>query len=200
MKQTFYSSQFVIKAYTKENSYYLYVDKENLDNVRFINSEKISNIYSITRFNLNKDTYKLLEEFILDLKEKYKNEYEFKIEILPETQIKEGLYLPHPQNIIINPNTIIGKNCTILQDVTIGNNNYKGLNNLAILGDSISIGAGTKIIGPVIIGSNTIIGANSVVVKSFENPNQIIAGNPAKLIRKEANMYVHNQYLREKNE
>lgn len=129
-----------------------------------------------------------------------KLQFEFKIEILPETQIKEGLYLPHPQNIIINPNTIIGKNCTILQDVTIGNNNYKGLNNLAILGDSISIGAETKIIGPVIIGSNTIIGANSVVVKSFENPNQIIAGNPAKLIRKEANMYVHNQYLREKNE
>lgn len=82
MKQTFYSDQFVIKAYTKENSYYLYVDKENLDNVSFIDSSKIFNIYRITHFNLSKETYKLLEDFILDLKEKYKSKYEFKIEIL----------------------------------------------------------------------------------------------------------------------
>lgn len=129
-----------------------------------------------------------------------KLQFEFKVEILPKTQIGEGLFLPHLQNIIVNPNVVIGKNCTILQDVTIGNNNYKGLNNLAIIGDNVSVGAGVKIIGPVRIGNNTVIGANSIVVKSFEDSNQIIAGNPARIIRKDSNIYIHNQYFKVKNE
>ena len=82
MNKTFLSDHFVIKAYSKYNVYYLYVDNENLDNIKFINSEKIFNIYSITRFSLDKKTYKLLKDFIFDLKEKYKNEYKFKIKIL----------------------------------------------------------------------------------------------------------------------
>ena len=129
-----------------------------------------------------------------------KLQFEFKVEILPKTQIGEGLFLPHLQNIIVNSNVVIGKNCTILQDVTIGNNNYKGLNNLAIIGDNVSVGAGVKIIGPVRIGNNTVIGANSIVVKSFEDSNQIIAGNPARIIRKDSNIYIHNQYFKVKNE
>ena len=60
MNKTFLSDHFVIKAYSKYNVYYLYVDNENLDNIKFINSEKIFNIYSITRFSLDKKTYKLL--------------------------------------------------------------------------------------------------------------------------------------------
>lgn len=126
-------------------------------------------------------------------------EFSFKVEISPGTYIEEGLYLPHLQNIIINSNTKIGKNCTILQDVTIGNNPYKGLEKLAIIGDNVTICAGVKIIGDIKIGNNLIIGANSVVVKSF-NDNLIIAGNPAKVIREEKDIYIHNLYTEEKSD
>jgi len=103
------------------------------------------------------------------------------VEINPITDIKEGLFLPHPNGIVMYAKVKIGKNCTILQQVTIGNNIRKGIDGIATLGDNVSIGAGAKIIGQCKIGNNIIIGANAVVVKDI-NDNSVVAGIPAKYI------------------
>jgi len=46
-----------------------------------------------------------------------------------------------------------------------------------------SIGSGATILAKITIGENAIIGAGSVVTKDVP-PNTIVAGNPAKIIRK----------------
>jgi UDP-2-acetamido-3-amino-2,3-dideoxy-glucuronate N-acetyltransferase len=46
-----------------------------------------------------------------------------------------------------------------------------------------SVGANSTIMCGTIIGENSLIGAGSVVIKSVE-PNIIVAGNPAKFLRK----------------
>ena len=46
-----------------------------------------------------------------------------------------------------------------------------------------SIGSGAVILSHVIIGENAIVGAGSVVTKNVA-PNVIVAGNPAKFLRK----------------
>ncbi|BAF72499.1 serine acetyltransferase [Sulfurovum sp. NBC37-1] len=102
-------------------------------------------------------------------------------EIDPKTDIKEGLFLPHPNGIIIHHKAKIGKNCTILQQVTIGNNANKGLEDIASIGMNVSIGAGAKIIGACEIGNNIIIGANAVVVKNIHD-NSVVGGVPARYI------------------
>ncbi len=51
------------------------------------------------------------------------------------------------------------------------------------IGNNVWIGTGSIVLDGVTIGDNVVIGAGSVVTKSFES-NQLIAGNPAKLIRK----------------
>lgn len=52
-----------------------------------------------------------------------------------------------------------------------------------IIEDNVWIGEGVSILAGITIGKNSIVGANAVVTKSFP-PNSIIAGVPARLIKK----------------
>jgi serine O-acetyltransferase len=80
--------------------------------------------------------------------------------------------------IFIHPWVKVGKNCTIFQQVTIGQEYGKA----PVIGGNCMIGAGAKIIGDVTIGNNCDIGMNAVVTHSFPD-NCVIAGVPARLIR-----------------
>lgn len=53
-----------------------------------------------------------------------------------------------------------------------------------IIGDNCWIGMNSVILPGVTLGNHTIVGAGSIVTKSFTDGNCIIAGNPAKIIRK----------------
>ena len=69
------------------------------------------------------------------------------------------------------------------------NHDFKDKNKVAksdpiIIGDNCWFGANVIILPGVKIGNNCIIGAGSVVTKKFIEDNCIIAGNPAKVIRK----------------
>lgn len=52
-----------------------------------------------------------------------------------------------------------------------------------VIGNRVWIGANTMILKGVVIGTGAVVGAGSVVTKSVE-PYTIVAGNPARLIRK----------------
>ena len=54
-----------------------------------------------------------------------------------------------------------------------------------VIGDNVWLGAGAIIVAGVnISGNNIIIGANSVVTKDIAESNVIVAGNPAKIIKR----------------
>jgi serine O-acetyltransferase len=78
-------------------------------------------------------------------------------------QIDGGLLLPHPNGIVIHPDTTIGPNCLIFQQVTIGVTHSSS--RPPTIGGHVDIGAGAKILGPVVIGDHVRIGANAVVTK-----------------------------------
>lgn len=75
---------------------------------------------------------------------------------------------------------MIGKHCTIFQQVTITEGDDK---TSATIGDNCYIGAGAKILGNVKIGDNVKIGANAVVVTDIPS-NCTAVGVPARIIRK----------------
>lgn len=113
------------------------------------------------------------------------NRFAFKYgyEINPRTNIGRGLRLPHRGGgIVIHGDAIIGNQCEIMQNVTIGSNIMKSRNNVAQIGDCVTLCAGVKIIGNVKIGNNVIVGANSVVTKDIPDYS-IVAGIPAKVIK-----------------
>jgi serine O-acetyltransferase len=79
-----------------------------------------------------------------------------------EAKIGEGFHLIHGGNVRIHPDTVIGKDCAILHDVTIGTN--MGKHGVPVIGDGVHIGSGAKILGPITIGDGAIIAANSLVL------------------------------------
>jgi serine O-acetyltransferase len=78
-------------------------------------------------------------------------------------EIGGGLVLMHPNGVVIFPGSVIGPNCTIFQQVTIGTGGPKA--GAPVLGGHVDVGAGAKILGGVKIGDHALIGANAVVLK-----------------------------------
>lgn len=95
--------------------------------------------------------------------------------------IESEFVIFHYGAIATNELTIISKNCTIRQGVTIGNKNYA--DDVPIIGENVDIGAGAVIIGRIKIGTNVCIGANAVVLKDVSN-NYIAIGVPAINVKK----------------
>lgn len=93
-------------------------------------------------------------------------------------QLGLGLLCPHPNGIVIHPEAVIGPNCLIFQQVTIGAGSSPGY---PVIGGHVDIGAGAKILGPVRVGDHARIGANAVVLSDV--PERATAvGIPARII------------------
>lgn len=106
----------------------------------------------------------------------------FACDIPYKTQIGENVLFPHHAlGIVIHPSAIIGDNCILEQNVTIGGRS--GISTLPIIGNNVMIGAGATVIGPIVIGNNVQIGAGAVVVKDVPD-NCVVIGVPAKIIKK----------------
>ena len=96
--------------------------------------------------------------------------------------------LPHGVfGIFMGAFTHIGKNVTILQQVTIGEDTFspKKANARRYIGDGTFIGAGAKIIGGCVIGKNCRIGANACVYSDMPD-NTVAVMQPTRLIQKVA--------------
>jgi len=76
-------------------------------------------------------------------------------------RIAGGLMLPHPTGVVVHPEAVIGPNCLLFQQVTIGTGPKPGVPRL---GGHVDVGPGAKILGGVTIGDHAVIGANAVVL------------------------------------
>src|SRR5262245_25625577 len=89
-----------------------------------------------------------------------------------------GLLIPHPNGIVIHPDAIIGVNCLIFQQVTIGTREGRGV---PVIDGHADIGAGARILGRVHIGAHARVGANAVVTTDVA-PGTTVAGIPARVV------------------
>ena len=99
-----------------------------------------------------------------------------------QAQIGKGTKLGYGGiGVVIHSKSIIGKNCSINQQVTIGggNSKYEGV---PFIGDNVYIAKGAIVYGGITICNNVTIGANAVVNKPVPD-NAIVAGIPAKILR-----------------
>lgn len=88
--------------------------------------------------------------------------------------------LPHGLNgIIVSHNAVIGKDCRIYHQVTIG----EGRDGAPQIGDHVVIGAGTKIVGKVTVGSYARIGAGCVITQDIPERALVLACAPCIIVK-----------------
>ena len=87
----------------------------------------------------------------------------------------------------IGDNTVISWNCQFIDD-DFHKINYEGKvesSKIIHIGSHVWIGANSVILKGVSIADGCVIAANSIVTKSVTEQNVLIAGNPAKIIKRE---------------
>lgn len=124
--------------------------------------------------------------------------YEFKygIAISYQTQIGGGLYIGHVGGIVVNRQVIIGANCNLSHQVTLGVANRGPRKGNPIIGDNVYIGPGAKVIGNICIGNHAAIGANCVVTKDVPEMG-VVVGIPGRVISYKGSSGYINQTMGE---
>jgi acetyltransferase-like isoleucine patch superfamily enzyme len=95
------------------------------------------------------------------------------------------------EGVIIEDNVFVGHNVTFINDpyprATTENGNLQTEDDWVCIPTLIkkgaSIGSGATLLSGITVGENAVIGAGSVVTKDVP-PNTIVAGNPARVLRR----------------
>ena len=93
-------------------------------------------------------------------------------------KIGPGFCLIHPANVYIGRGVVIGAQCKLFHEVTLGTGSVPGTPRL---GDNVDIFVGARILGGVQVGSDSMIGANCVVMKDVP-PCSVVMAAPTKTI------------------
>ncbi len=97
------------------------------------------------------------------------------------TNIEGKITFPHGfYGVFISGDAIIGKNCVIFHNVTIGSNTLPDSKKTGSpkIGNNVFIGAGATIIGGISIGENCRIGANCTVSSDIPSNCLVIMEKP----------------------
>jgi serine O-acetyltransferase len=103
------------------------------------------------------------------------------IELPYSAHIGRRVVIEHQGSIVVHGNAVVGDECILRQNVTLGNRTMDQPWDAPILGARVNVGAGAKILGAVTIGEGAQVGANAVV--HVDVPSGAVAvGVPARLI------------------
>lgn len=110
------------------------------------------------------------------------NQILFGCDIARGATIAGGLYLPHPQGVVIGEFVRIGSNCIVHQGVTLGARGEEHEGGYLEIHEEVEIATGAKILGVLTLGAYARIGANAVVLKSVPAAG-VAVGIPARVVK-----------------
>jgi serine O-acetyltransferase len=103
------------------------------------------------------------------------------IALQPQATIGKGLYIGHGGSVFVGGSAVLGENCNLSHEVTIGVGGRGDERGMPVIGDRVYVAAGAKIFGKLTVGNDVAVGANAVVTKSV--PDCAVAvGIPARVI------------------
>lgn len=108
--------------------------------------------------------------------------FKFNCQISPTAKLGSHLVFPHPIGIVIGDGVIIKDGCTIYQNVTLGQKNHL----YPKLESGCTVYPNAVVMGDIVLRSGTVVGAGAVVTRGTDSPNDVIAGVPARSIKKKS--------------
>ena len=94
------------------------------------------------------------------------------------TRIGAGLKLIHPTNIMVGSGVVIGEDCLIFHDVTLGTGQIPGTPKI---GSKVDVYPGARVLGGVKIGDHSMVGANCVVTRDVPQ-DSVVVSPPSRVI------------------
>lgn len=104
------------------------------------------------------------------------------IELPYTVALGRRVIVEHQGGIVVHGASVIGDDCIIRQNCTLGIRSLDALDAAPILGRRVNVGAGAAILGRVTIGDDAAIGANAVVLADVP-AGALAAGVPARILR-----------------
>jgi len=104
------------------------------------------------------------------------------IDLYYTTRVGRRVVLANQGNIQIHKSAVIGDDCIIRQNVTIGAVSGPRIEEAPVLEERVEVGAGAVIIGKVRIGAGARIGPNVVVMTSIPAGAIVVAPPPRVLV------------------
>lgn len=102
------------------------------------------------------------------------------MDLHPAAKIGMGVMFDHASGIVIGETAVVGNNCSLFHNVTLGGTGKISGDRHPKLGNYVIIGAGANILGNIKIGDGAKIGAGSVVIKDIP-AGVTVCGIPAKI-------------------
>jgi serine O-acetyltransferase len=99
------------------------------------------------------------------------------IELPRDAKIGPGLYIGHFGGITVSSEAVIGANCNISQNITIGLSGKGERRGVPVIGNDVYIAPGARLFGRIRIGDNAVIGANAVVYRDVPG-NAVVVLDP----------------------
>lgn len=158
----FGKNDFEINEYLKVNM---------IPQIKFMNTKRLVDYY--------RDNNYLLYIFYQIKYQHYK--VKFGIDIPACVKIGQGFVIEHIGGITVNPQVVIGDNCSIYNGVTIGIEKRGKREGVPIIRNKVWIGANSVIVGKITIGENVLI-APGTFVNCDVPDNSIVLGNPSHII------------------
>jgi serine O-acetyltransferase len=128
--------------------------------------------------------FRLLARFLSQLSRHFTG-----IEIHPGATIGRRLFIDHGMGVVVGETAIIGDDVTLYHSVTLGGTSLQKKKRHPTLGNNVTIGNTSSVLGDIVVGDNSRVGAGSVVLRDVP-PNSTVVGVPAHIVYRDGKRIV----------
>ncbi len=103
------------------------------------------------------------------------------VEIHPGADLGRRVFVDHGMGVVVGETAEIGDDVAMYHGVTLGGDDPRPVKRHPTVGDGVTLGARSTLVGDITIGDGATVGAGAVVVEDVP-PGATVVGNPAEIV------------------